>query len=585
MTDQRNAKQRTKLAVVLVMVFLSSVFVILPYSGVPIAAALAPNVRSVASAQFVTGSHFGVGTSISGVQTGDTLLFIAEGALRGGTNAGIQVIFNSGPACSGHILSNVVHTDNTHGTDILIATCASSIVLAGTYSVNASWGATCVLPAPCGFVGIWILDLNSFGNTLLFTNTSGVNTGSSLSGAANFLSFAQGALAVGASVADTGVGNTQSPGGGFSQIGTCPQSGTDNSFPLCAADLTATGAGTTSFPWSYSVSGPWGVEGVLAYIPGPITLVQVSCHYNSAVPELSGSATTTFAGAVSTGDDIFVSIAIQGSANTAITNVNVTDNVNAGSPHYKLWLRTTDQANTLYVGAYSFNLTTGVGAGGFTVTAKYAQSPNSANQNIQVCAYEIAGATNRYTAATAQQEGGSLPISTITTGDFTFAAAVGNAGGGAYAFSGVTDSSNGNLIGGHKPGTFSGLTSITFVEELDMSISLPALITTTITTTLTVTGMVAPNLTGDGNWQWLIGLFFLLFPVAILDSMVVTPIGPSIRGVVESHVEGDTVIFTTLLGLFIGSIIGVMPTINALPLAFPFMFGVLFVVYWYVGRK
>lgn len=119
-------------------------------------------------------------------------------------------------------------------------------------------------------------------------------------------------------------------------------------------------------------------------------------------------------------------------------------------------------------------------------------------------------------------------------------------------------------------------------------------LTTTITTTLTETGIVAPCFVSGssscGSYNWILAFLFLLLPPSIFSSFGATSVGRETVSRLSgdrfdnySHVEGNTLIFTTLFGLLVGSVLGVLPTVNALPLWLPFAFGAIFVIYVWKG--
>lgn len=139
--------------------------------------------------------------------------------------------------------------------------------------------------------------------------------------------------------------------------------------------------------------------------------------------------------------------------------------------------------------------------------------------------------------------------------------------------------------GGSVAWTYIGITSNGTLQSL----SPPSIFT--ITSIITKTGMLVPCFVGgsgcgnNGGYSWLLGMLFLLIPPSILSSMFAATDEGKRFVSNYAHVESNGMIFTMLFGLLIGSILGVMPTINALPLWTPFVFGVIFVIYMWKGRE
>jgi len=97
----------------------------------------------------------------------------------------------------------------------------------------------------------------------------------------------------------------------------------------------------------------------------------------------------------------------------------------------------------------------------------------------------------------------------------------------------------------------------------------------TVTYTETITGWVFPNfINGTNNYSWFYGMLILFAPLGFVDLLFFTQ--------KRIPITKDSLVFISLVSLFIGAMLGVMT--NFLPLVTPFIFGTIFIIYLWRGR-
>lgn len=225
-----------------------------------------------------------------------------------------------------------------------------------------------------------------------------------------------------------------------------------------------------------------------------------------------------------------------------------------------------DQDGTAYSGLYVLEVS---GISGGAISTSNGTSNNAAG--IQVSSFAL---KNGITFAMAFPNGvlpcaGGCFTYTLTSGFTEFPSQSGGLNGEEYALGQATSPNTLAMTFGGSAYQQEGAISIAFTGCCK-------LISTTYTQT--ITGWVFPNfVAGNQNYSWFYGILVLLGPVGFIDSAFVGG-----KKISSENIDSGSLLFLTLIGLLIGSIIGV--TLNWLPFAVPFVFAVIFGLYLWKGR-
>lgn len=331
---------------------------------------------------------------------------------------------------------------------------------------------------------------------------------------------------------------------------------------------------------------------------GP-SIIQTACNSHSS-PSIS-SLSVSFSSTVTKNDKIIVAITSNTGGSEVFATITDSSSNTYGSHQFD------DYNSGIGINSYFVVGTAGSTTSGLTITASFSPSLS----NINVCAFEVSQANvitgngPNWLSATSNPLVYNSPSISFTNNPAIIivnfnAGQFGSGCGSEGLFSSPYVSAGSGQLGaifigtntyldefiGYAPSVSTSPSSFTYSNainnpcgEYGPSPTLSYMVITGVistTYTQTITGWVFPNfVAGDASYSWFLGLIALLGPIAFLDTFLLV-------GKKTGKIDSGNMLFLTLAGLFIGSIIGV--GLSILPLPSPFIAGVLLVLYLWKGR-